>query len=37
MNLFLLPLCQYYNNRSPVVGNDSQNGIHFCRRVAIIC
>jgi hypothetical protein len=25
-----------YNNRSTAVGNDSQNGIHCCRRVAII-
>ena len=30
-NLFLLPL-----NRSPVVGNDSQNGIHCCWRASII-
>jgi hypothetical protein len=25
-----------YNNCSPTVGNDSQNGIHCCRRAAII-
>jgi len=25
-----------YNNRSPAVGNDGQNSIHCCRRVAII-
>jgi len=25
-----------YNNRSQAVGNDSQNGIHCCRRAAII-
>jgi len=25
-----------YNNRSPAVGNDSQNGIHCCRRAAEI-
>jgi len=24
------------NNRSPIVGNDSQNGIHCCGQVAII-
>jgi len=26
-----------YNNRSPAFGNDSQNGIHCCRRAAKIC
>ena len=25
-----------YNNRSPAVGNDSQHGIHCCRRAVII-
>ena len=25
-----------YNNRSPAIGNDSQNGIHCCQRAAII-
>ena len=25
-----------YNNSSPAVGNDSQNGIHYCRWAPII-
>ena len=30
--------CLYvnYNNRSPTVGNDSPNSIHYCRQAAII-
>ncbi len=29
---YFYPLSVNYNNRSPTVGNDSQNGIHCCRR-----
>jgi hypothetical protein len=34
-NLFF-SLCANYINRSPVIGNDSQNGIHCQRRATII-
>jgi hypothetical protein len=34
--IYLYRLSVNYNNRSPAVGNDSQNGIHCCRRAAFI-
>ena len=34
--IYFFALCVNYNNRSPAVGNDSQNGINCRRRVAII-
>jgi hypothetical protein len=34
--MYFFSLCVNYNNRSPAVGNDSQNGINCRRRVAII-
>ncbi len=33
--IYFFSLCVNYNNRSPTVGNDSQNGIN-CRWWAII-
>ena len=29
--IYFFSLCANYNNRLPVVGNDSQNNIHCCR------
>jgi len=34
--IYFYSLSVNYNNRSPAVGNDSQNGIHCCRQAAII-
>jgi hypothetical protein len=34
--VYLYCLSVNYNNPSPAVGNDSQNGIHCCRQAAII-
>ena len=34
--IYLYCLSVNYNNRSPTVDNDSQNGIHCCRRATII-
>jgi hypothetical protein len=33
--MYLYCLSVNYNNRSFTVGNDSQNGIHCCRRAVI--
>ena len=33
--IYFFSLCVNYNNRSPTVGNDSQNGIN-CRQLATI-
>jgi hypothetical protein len=35
-SIYFYSLSENYNNRSPAVGNDSQNGIHCRRRAAII-
>ena len=34
--IYFYCLSNYFNNRSPAVGNDSQNGIRQCRRAATI-
>ena len=34
--IYFYSLYVNYNNCSPPFGNDSLNGIHFCRRAAII-
>ncbi len=34
--MYYFSLCANYNNLLPVVGNDSQNGIHCHRRATII-
>jgi len=34
--IYFFSLCVNYNNRSPIVGNDSQNIINCCRRATII-
>jgi len=34
--IYFYSLSVDYNNRSPAVGNDSQNCIHCCQQVAII-
>jgi hypothetical protein len=33
---YFFSLCVNYNNRSPVIGNDSQNGINCHQRATII-
>jgi hypothetical protein len=34
--IYVFSLCVNYNNRSPAVGNDSQNGINCRQRATII-
>jgi len=34
--IYFFSLCANYNNHSPVIGNDSQNGMHCRRRATII-
>jgi len=34
--IYFYHLSNNYNNRSPTIGNDSQNGIHCCWRATII-
>ncbi len=34
--MYFYSLSVNYNYRSPTVGNDSQSGIHCCRRITII-
>ncbi len=34
--IYFFSLCVNYNNRSPAIGNDSQNGINCHRQATII-